>query len=111
MIAPIFTAISIMFNGLKYTYDEYGIIMAITIMEIHLLFVLYRMKLKPKEAKEQNEQRKEKEHKGTGWGEILVGLSVPILCFIILTSESINNFWSALVFGYGLALIFKLQVK
>ncbi len=109
MIAPIITAISIMLNGLKYTYDEFGIMMAITIMEIHLLFILYRMKLKSNKAKEQNEQIQEKEHKGTGWGKNLVIFAVPILFLILMMSESINNFWAYLELGYGLALIAKLQ--
>jgi len=122
ILCPIIVIVGCAVDGISYTFSEYGFAFAVVIMDIHLALHLWHKRIAARNTsvlgedettsidnplyKQPNQSvTQEKREQGCSF-TLLVFAYLGVVCFCFF-NESINDFFTALIFGYGMAYLLK----
>ena len=121
-LCPILVILGCATEGFSNTFNEYGFAFAVVIMDIHLALHLCHKRIVSRNTLELGEDdttpidnplyeqpsqpvAQKKREQGCSF-TLLVFAYLGVVCFCFF-NESINDFFTALIFGYGMAYLLK----
>ena len=122
ILCPIIVIVGCAIEGFSYMFGEYGFAFAVVIMDLHLALHLWYKRIASRNALVLGEDEttpidnplyeqpnqpvaREKREQGCAFS-LLVFAYLGVVCFCFF-NESINDFFTALIFGYGMAYLIK----